>query len=84
MEVEECPMAERSVYHVVPDANHGWKIRAEDTYVGTQGYPTQEEAIARAKEMAQVAGIGHVIVHDINGAVVDDIALGEGPLRRAG
>jgi hypothetical protein len=31
-------MAESSVYHVVPDATHGWKIRAEDTSVGTQGY----------------------------------------------
>jgi hypothetical protein len=70
-------MAERSVYHVVPDATHGWKIRAEDTYVGTQGYPTQEEAIARAKEVAQADGNGQVIVHDNNGVVVDQITVGK-------
>jgi len=76
-------MAERSVYHVVPDATHGWKIRAEDTYVGTQGYPTQEEAIERAKEVAQADGSGHVIVHDINGGIVDDITVGAAQNRQA-
>lgn len=76
-------MATRSIYHVVPDATSGWKIRLEDTGVGTQGFKSRDEALGKAVEMARGVDEAQVVVHDINGGVERELNFNHGAEVRA-
>jgi hypothetical protein len=62
-------MADDSVYHVVPDEAHGWKVRLEGSDVGSQAFDSQAEAIDKARQLAQMAKGGRVVVHRQDGAI---------------
>lgn len=61
--------AAASVYHVVSDADHGWKVKLEGADVSSPGYPMKREAVARAEDLAKMSENGRVIVHGINGEI---------------
>jgi hypothetical protein len=74
-------MSERVVLHVVPYVN-GWTLnetgRAEEK--GELGaWDHKDLAVARAKELAQAAPLGQVVVHGTDGSIQDEFTYGEDP-----
>ena len=74
-------MSDRAVYHVTPYAN-GWTLnlagQIEDK--GSLGsWDHKDMAIARAKELAQEAALGQVVVHGEDGRIQDEFTYGADP-----
>ncbi len=72
---------ERQSYHVVPYVN-GWEVRlgGADAEHGTLGaWDHKDLAVQRAKELAQEAELGQVIVHGEDGKIQDEFTYGNDP-----
>jgi hypothetical protein len=71
-------MANRTVYHVVPNAN-SWAVKEEG-----EGQPevlvnNKDNALAHAKDLAKQAPLGQVIVHTRDGKIAEEFTYGEDP-----
>lgn len=62
-------MAERKVYHVVPNRNGGWDVKPEGAARAIRHFPTKQPAIDMAKEMAKKAELGQVKIHREDGTI---------------
>jgi len=74
-------MADRAVYHVMPYGN-GWTLNlvGKDEDKGELGaWDHKDLAVARAKELAQAAPLGQVVVHGEDGKIQDEFTYGADP-----
>lgn len=55
--------------HVVSQDDR-WAVRAEDAEQATETFPTKEEAVQRAREIASNQD-SHLVIHDADGAIQD-------------
>jgi hypothetical protein len=65
---ETLGRAMRKVYHVVNDKGR-WKVRSERATRATLVATSREEAVDRAKALAERAEFGKVIIHREDGSV---------------
>lgn len=71
-------MANRTVYHVVPNAN-SWAVKREGSSQPEFLVDNKDNALAHAKDLARQAPLGQVIVHTRDGKIADEFTYGEDP-----
>lgn len=71
-------MGNRTVYHVVPDAN-SWKVTLEGSGATEILVDDKDNAVAQARELAKSAPLGQVIVHGRDGKIQDEFTYGADP-----
>ena len=72
-------MSARKVYHVTPDAERGWQVKAEDAKRASSMHGKKTEAVDRARELAQRQKLGQVIVHKKDGTIQTEYTYGNDP-----
>jgi hypothetical protein len=55
---------ERKTYHVMPNAEGKWQVKAEGAERAWRIHNSRENAVNEALHLARVAGYGQVLVHD--------------------
>ena len=71
-------MAERSTFHVLPDAN-SWKIKNEDDASYDALVDDKDRAVELAKEYAKQAPLGQVVIHTSDGKIAEEFTYGDDP-----
>ena len=71
-------MSNRTVYHVVPDAN-SWKVKLEGSGATEILVDNKDNALAQARELAKAAPLGQVIVHGRDGKIQEEYTYGDDP-----
>jgi hypothetical protein len=74
-------MSDRATFHVVPYVN-GWTLSRSggDEDKGELGaWDHKDLAVAHAKDLAQQAGKGQVIVHGKDGVIQEEFTYGDDP-----
>ncbi len=56
--------------------NSGWRVRAANGAFASATYPSHEQAVAYAKELARGHGWARIVVHREDGTVGRDFVLG--------
>jgi hemerythrin superfamily protein len=76
--------AARKVYHVVPDDDGRWKVKAKGATRASSRHDGKQEAVRRAKDLAQRGARGQVVVYKADGTVQNEFTYGDDPRRRKG
>lgn len=71
-------MAQRQVYHVVPGGN-AWKVEKEGSDRPQAMTEDKNQAVERARELAEKAPLGQVIIHKQDGTIEKEYTYGEDP-----
>ena len=71
-------MANRTVYHVTPNAN-GWQVKQVGADALDYLVDNKDNAVAHAKELAKQAPLGQVIVHNRDGKIAEEFTYGDDP-----
>lgn len=78
-------MSNRSVYHVLPDNASGkWRVAQEKAQRASEVLDMKEDAIRRAKDIAQRNMPSQVIVHKMDGTIQREYTYGNDPVRYEG
>jgi hypothetical protein len=74
-------MAERKVYHIVPNSGQekDWKIKEEKVDEPIGLFSNKEEAIEKAKEIAKANEPSQIIVHREDGQIQTEYTYGDDP-----
>ena len=73
-------MAKRKVYHVVPDAEgKTWKVKGEGSERAVSVHKKKEAAEKAAAKLAKKQPLGQVIIHGLDGKVLEEHTYGEDP-----
>lgn len=74
-------MAERKVYHIVPNSGQeqDWKIKEEKVDEPIGLFSNKEEAIEKAKEIAKANEPSQIIVHRQDGQIQTEYTYGDDP-----
>ena len=72
-------MAQRIVYHVVPNDNKGWKVDEENRRGNSHQYKKKTEAVAFAKREAKKQPLSQVIIHRKDGNIQNEYTYGKDP-----
>jgi len=76
-------MSERKVIHVTPHGS-AWDVKGEGSNRVTGHFENKEEAVSRAREIAQSAPLGQVIIHKRDGTIETEHTYGEDPRSKPG
>ena len=76
-------MATRQVYHVVPSEN-AWRVEKEGTERPQAMSDDKDQAIERAREMAENEPLGQVIIHKQDGTIEKEYTYGKDPRDKPG
>jgi len=76
-------MADRSVFHVVPNVN-SWAVKEEGSSEPEFLVDNKDNALAHAKDLAKQAPLGQVIVHTRDGKIAEEFTYGEDPRSSSG
>ncbi|MDQ1444155.1 MAG: hypothetical protein QOI20_619 [Acidimicrobiaceae bacterium] len=71
-------MADRTTFHVIPDAQ-SWKVKNEDDATYDALVDNKDRAVELAREYAKQAPLGQVIVHTRDGRIAEEFTYGEDP-----
>lgn len=69
-------MAERTVYHVVPNQDEGWKVELEGASQASSTHQNKDEAVERARELAQDREPSQIIIHREDGTIQEERTYG--------
>jgi hypothetical protein len=72
-------MASRIVYHVVPDGDDGWKVKANHASRASSTHATKVDAVARAKDLAKSQSLGQIVIHKQDGSFQTEHTYGQDP-----
>lgn len=74
-------MAERKVFHVTPAAGpeRGWEVRERQADRPASRHDRKEEAVEKARELAQAGELGQVVIHKQDGTIQKEYTYGEDP-----
>ena len=61
--------SKRKVYHVAPNHNGGWDVKAEDNKRPSGHFGKKTDAVARGKELAKKAALGQLMIHKQDGTI---------------
>ncbi len=71
-------MSERKTVHVVRDGDK-WAVRSEGANRAASTHQTQDTAIDAARDIAQNARLGQVVIHRPNGRIREEHTYGKDP-----
>lgn len=77
-------MPDRKRVWVSPDGQGGWDVKTEGAQRAAANYPDKIDALSRAKEIAQAASLGQVIVQGQDGKIQTEYTYGKDPRRSPG
>ena len=72
-------MASRKTYHVTPNQQGGWNVKAENASRASSACDTKAEAVDRAKDLAKSQSLGQVVVHGQDGRIQTEYTYGKDP-----
>lgn len=73
-------MADRKVYHVIPDGDSGsWKVRAEGGRRASSVHKTKAEAEQAARNLARNGPLGQMVIHGRDGKIQKEHTYGQDP-----
>lgn len=72
-------MAIRRTYHITPNANGGWNVKAEDASRASSSHKTKAEAVTRGKELAKSQNLGQLVIHKQDGTIQIEYTYGKDP-----
>lgn len=64
-------MAQRNERHVTPHPEGGWQVRSPGSDRASARARTQEEGVARARQILQNDGGGEIVIHRPDGSIRD-------------
>ncbi len=76
--------SKRKVYHVVPNYNGGWDVKAEDNKRPSGNFNTKLDAVSRGKELAKKPVLGQLIIHKQDGKIQTEYKYGDDPRKYKG
>jgi len=78
-------MSKRVVYHVVPDKDEGvWKVRREGADRASSTHNVKDEALDKARELAQNNPLSQVKIHKRDGTIQEERTYGQDPEKYPG
>jgi len=77
-------MSERKQVWVSPDGSGGWNVKSRGAERAAGNYEDKSDAIARAKEIAQSAPLGQVVIQKRTGEIQTEYTYGKDPERSKG
>ena len=69
----------RKTYHVTPNGDGGWKVKAEGASRAAGVHEEKAPAIAQARDLAKSAGLGQVVIHNQKGRIQEERTYGQDP-----
>lgn len=72
-------MSSRKVYHVVPNADKGWRVQYEGAQRASSAHATKAEAVKAARQYAGNARPSQVIIHTKDGTIQTEYTYGDDP-----
>ena len=72
------PMADRTVFHVVPNAN-GWEVKQQGSDATEVLVDDKDNAVDHARSLAQAAAPSQVIIHTRDGKIEKEHTYGDDP-----
>ena len=72
-------MSGRKVVHVVPDGSGNWAVKSEDAGRAAGVYANKDEAVERARNIANNATRGQIKVHGRDGKLQYERTYGADP-----
>lgn len=72
-------MSERKRVWVSPDGEKGWNVKTEGKSKAAANFEDKSDAIAKAKEIAQNATKGQVIIQKNDGKIQTEYTYGKDP-----
>ena len=76
-------MATRQVYHVVPGGN-SWRVEKEGASRPSAMTDDKNQAVERARELAEGEPLGQVIIHKQDGTIEKEYIYGKDPKDKPG
>lgn len=73
----------RRIYHVTPDGND-WKVKERGAERAVKILEDKSDAVELAKDLAQSAGLGQVIIHKSDGTIQTEHTYGKDPEKYPG
>ncbi len=72
-------MATRKTYHVAPNPDGGWNVKAERASRASSSHDTKASAVDRAKVLAKAQPLGQVVIHKQDGRIQTEHTYGQDP-----
>lgn len=72
-------MSKRKTYHVVPNKQGGWNVKAENASRAASNHETKSEAVERGKELAKNQPLGQIVIHKGDGTIQTEHTYGKDP-----
>ena len=69
----------RKSYHVTPNADDGWKVKAAGGERASSTHETKAQAVERARELAKNQDKSQVVVHRRDGTIQTEWTYGSDP-----
>lgn len=76
--------SKRKVYHVTPDPNGGWNVKAEDNKRPSGHFGKKTDAVVRGKELAKKPALGQIKIHKQDGKIQTEHTYGDDPPQTKG
>jgi hypothetical protein len=77
-------MKKRRVYHVTPDGEGGWDVKAEGAQRSSGHFEIKADAIVRGKELAKSGPLGQIKIHKRDGKIQTEHTYGNDPEKYPG
>ena len=62
-------MSKRKVYHVTPDGEGGWDVKAESAQRSSAHFENKADAVTRGKQLAKSNPLGQIKIHKQDGKI---------------
>lgn len=76
-------MADRTVYHVVPDGSD-WRVKVEGSALSGRKFSDKDDAISYARRQAKANRPSQVVVHKSDGTIQTEWTYDEDPFPPSG
>ena len=77
-------MSDRKKVWVSPDGDGGWDVKTQGAKKAAGNFEDKVDAVERARDIAQAATLGQVIVQGQNGRIQFEWTYGKDPRRTPG
>jgi len=72
-------MSDRKRVWVSPDGARGWNVKTQGKSKAAANFDDKSDAIEKAKDIAQNATLGQVIIQKMNGKIQTEYTYGKDP-----
>ena len=72
-------MASRKTYHVTPNQDGGWNVKAEHASRASSTCDNKADAVDRGRELAKSQPLGQLVIHKQDGTIQTEHTYGQDP-----